>query len=222
MTALLSVRGLCASYESRSLGFAGRRVARQVLRDFNLEMAQGEILGIMGPSGCGKTTLARCILGLMPFEGRIVIDGLAQDGKHRPAMARKVGAVFQEPGGSLNPRMRIGRILEEPLRGLPRAEREALARETLGMVGLDPDLAGRFPAELSAGQKQRAAIASALTLRPRLLTADEALSSLDLSAAAQLASLFQDLRQRLGIGILFITHDPDLAACLCDRVITLG
>jgi ABC-type glutathione transport system ATPase component len=219
---LLSVRNLSNSYVTHSLGSFGRRIEKPVLHDINLEIGAGEIFGLVGASGCGKTTLGRCILGLIDYQGEIVIDGLTRN-RHadRRLMARRVQAVFQDPSASLNPAWPVGWILEEPLKinKMGNAmERRKRVDEVLEMVGLDPSYKKRRVHELSVGQKQRICIGCALMLRPRLIVADEAVSALDVSVGAQVLNLFRELHQNLGLGMLFISHNLDLVYYLCDRI----
>jgi ABC-type glutathione transport system ATPase component len=222
MEKLLSVRHLSCSYLSRSLGSFGRRIEKPVLHDINLDIAPGEIFGMVGESGCGKTTLGKCVLGLLDYSGEIVIDGLRQGkGVKRGEMARRVQAVFQDPSASLNPAWKIGWILEEPLRINKMgsgAERRRRVDEILELVGLDPSYKKRRVHELSVGQKQRICIGCALAPQPRLIIADEAVSALDVSVGAQILNLFRDLHHNLGLGMLFISHNLNLVYYLCDRI----
>ncbi|MDR0670284.1 MAG: ATP-binding cassette domain-containing protein [Treponema sp.] len=220
MENLLSVREVCCGYVTRSLGSFGRRIEKPVLHGINLEIAPGEIVGLVGESGCGKTTLGNCVLGLVDYSGDIIIDGLRR-GTNRRDMARRVQAVFQDPSASLNPAWKAGRILEEPLR-INRmgsgAERRRRVDEVLELVGLDPSYKNRGVHELSVGQKQRICIGCALAPRPRLIIADEAVSALDVSVGAQILNLFRELHQNLGLGMLFISHNLNLVYYLCDRI----
>ncbi|MDR0377244.1 MAG: ABC transporter ATP-binding protein [Spirochaetaceae bacterium] len=215
------VRDVSTVYVSRSYGILGKKNRKPVLDHINLEIQEGEIFGLVGESGCGKSTLARAVLGLIDYEGEIVIDGIRQDRLRRREMARKVQAVFQDPAGSLNPVKTIGSILEEPLRiqGVKdRAERVRQVCAILSLVGLDPSYRTRRPSELSGGQRQRVCIGCALMLNPKLIIADEAVSSLDVSVGAQILNLFRDLHQRLGLSLLFISHNLNVVYYLCDRI----
>jgi oligopeptide/dipeptide ABC transporter ATP-binding protein len=190
----------------------------------SLHVDAGETLGLVGESGCGKSTLARCIVGITaPTHGNVVLDGVQADGRHglRRARARAVQMVFQDPSGSLNPRLRVGRIIEEPLmvHGLGSAtERKRRVSELAGQVGLADYHLDRFPHELSGGQRQRVSIARALGLEPKLLVCDEAVSALDVSVQAQVLNLFIDLRERLGLAYLFISHDLSVVRYISHRI----
>lgn len=229
---LLNVSNVSCSYSTRSWGVLGKNEVKNVLHNVNLEIGRGEIFGLVGESGCGKSTLAKCILGLIEYEGEITINGrkraLRPSYAERRQGAFEVQAVFQDSGSSLNPVKSIGWILEEPLRahGVPSvsgkrsnsAERQARLEEVLGLVGLEASYKERKPGELSAGQKQRVAIASALMLSPGLIVADEPVSALDVSVGAQILNLFRDLNRQLGLSLLFISHNLELVYYLCDRV----
>lgn len=226
---LVKLEDLSAGYASRPLGIFGKTQRKAVLDRVNLEIRRGELFGLVGESGSGKTTLARCILGLAGYQGRVLIDGLAGDGAYRERRsgrerrerARKVQAVFQDPAAALNPVKSIGWILEEPLRAHrlgSKAWRLLQVDRVLRLTGLDPAYRSRLPHELSGGQKQRVCIACALLLDPELLIADEAVSSLDVSAGAQILNLFRDLHDELGLAVLFISHNHEAVRYLCGRV----
>jgi ABC-type glutathione transport system ATPase component len=217
----ISIRDVSNTYVSRSYGVLGKKTEKHVLDHINIEIPQGEVFGLVGESGCGKTTLARAILGLIDHQGEITIDGLKQAPNHRREMARKVQAVFQDPSGSLNPTKTIGRIMEEPLliHGFrDKTQRVRRVDEILSLVGLDPSYKTRKPSELSGGQRQRVCIGCALMLDPKLIVADEAVSSLDVSVGAQILNLFQDLHRKLGLSLIFISHNLNVVYHLCDRI----
>ena len=226
---LLAIRDLSKSYHSRSFALFGKPEIQPVLRHINLDLAAGEIFGLVGESGCGKSTLARCVLGLLDYEGEIYIDGEKQapggtgQARNLP-LARKAQMVFQESGASLNPVKKIGWLMEEPLvihRLGAAAERARQVDEMLIRVGLDPSYKKRRAGELSGGQKQRVCIGRALMLNPKLLIADEAVSSLDVSVGAQILNLFRELHRDLGLGILFISHNTGAVEYLCGRIAAL-
>jgi ABC-type glutathione transport system ATPase component len=191
----------------------------------SLTVGRGEIVGIAGESGSGKTTLARCIIRLVePDAGAIELDGIdvrTAGGQQMRELRRRMQMVFQDPYSSLNPRMTVGAALHEVGRVHHRPgsdNREQFVREALERVHLPAAVAGRRPRELSGGQRQRVAVARALAVGPELLIADEAVSALDVSVQAQLLNLFLDLRDELGLGILFVAHQLAVIAEVADRV----
>ncbi|MDP7453222.1 MAG: dipeptide ABC transporter ATP-binding protein [Arenicellales bacterium] len=191
---------------------------------FNIN--RGETLGLVGESGCGKTTVGRCILQLeRPTAGEIVFDGrdltqLTQ--KELIPVREKVQVIFQDPYSSLNPRMKIGAMLEEPMRvhGIitNARERKERVRELLSVCGLDPKFADRYPHEMSGGQRQRVGIARALALDPAFIICDEAVSALDVSIQAQVINLLEDLREQFNLTYLFIAHDLSVVRHISNRV----
>ena len=213
---LLSVRNVSNVYTNRRIGPLGKIEEKPVLNNASMEMQSGEIFGLTGKSGCGKTTLARCILGLTEYEGEILFCG------KKPAGNRNgIQMIFQDPGASLSPTKKIGWLMEEPLRIhkiCSPQERSRNVDEMLFRVGLDPSYKTRRVHELSGGQKQRVCIGRALVLKPDLLIADEAISSLDVSAGAQILNLFRELHDKSGLGILFISHNKNAVEYLCGRI----
>jgi peptide/nickel transport system ATP-binding protein len=213
------------SKKYRTGGFLGRgaRVTPAV-RKVSLKLPRGATLGIVGESGSGKSTLARCIVRLIdPDTGSIVVEGkdwakMARQDVRRET--RHIQMVFQDPFASLNPRRKAAELVAQGpiVHGTPRAKAIADAKELFALVGIDPSAGDRFPHEFSGGQRQRIALARALALHPQVLVADEALSALDVSVQAQVLKLLAGLRQRLGLSIIFITHDLRVAAQLCDLV----
>jgi oligopeptide transport system ATP-binding protein len=186
---------------------------------------QGETLGLVGESGCGKTTTGRCILQLSrPTAGEVILDGkdLCQlQGESLRHMRRKMQFIFQDPYGSLNPRMTVGDIIGEPLRVhclVKGGEYQAQVAELLQAVGLNPAMAKRYPHEFSGGQRQRIGVARALAVRPALVVCDEPVSALDVSIQAQIINLLQELQQQFNLTYLFIAHDLSVVRHISDRV----
>jgi oligopeptide/dipeptide ABC transporter ATP-binding protein len=225
---LLEVRGLRVEFAGRGW-LRSRRDSVHALRGVDLELAEGRSLGVVGESGCGKSTLARVVLGLVaPSAGAVRWRGWAVDASDRERMRqmrRELQVVFQDPFGSLDPRMTAGASVAEALDALEGVSDAATVRTRVaaafGSVGLDRGLASRYPHELSGGQCQRVAIARATVARPKLLICDEAVSALDVSVQAQIVNLLADLRQRQGIGLLFISHNLAVVRHLCDEVAVL-
>lgn len=224
---LLEVRGLRMHFPI-SEGIMLRRQVGEVkaIDGVDFSLRRGETLGLVGESGCGKTTTGRCILQLeRPTAGEILYDGVdinALPAAGRRALRRRIQVIFQDPYSSLNPRMKVGDIIGEPIHvhGLvpDAAKRAARVRELLSICGLDPGFADRYPHEMSGGQRQRVGIARALALEPEFIVCDEAVSALDVSIQAQVINLLEDLRERFGLTYLFIAHDLSVVRHLCQRV----
>jgi oligopeptide transport system ATP-binding protein len=221
---LLQVRNLVKEF-SRSRGlFAAASVVRAV-DDVSFTIDEGETFGLVGESGSGKTTTGRCILRLIePTSGEVRFrdEDVLSFSKSRMRQARRdMQIVFQDPYSSLNPRMRVGDIVEEPLiihRTGTRAERRARVAELFDLVGLDSSQLARYPHQFSGGQRQRIGLARALALNPSLVIADEPVSALDVSVQAQVINLLMDLQERLQLTYLFIAHDLRLVRHICSRV----
>jgi peptide/nickel transport system ATP-binding protein len=223
---VLATQALRKTYGSKGLFGRGRTV--DAVQGVKVEIRRGRTLGIVGESGSGKSTVARCIARLIdPTGGQIQLEGT--DIASMPAgqlrqLRSKVQIVFQDPYRSLNPRRTVGQsIIEGPMNyGLSHADAFARARKLMELVRLDPESLDRFPHQFSGGQRQRICIARALAMEPKLLIADEAVSALDVSVQAQVLTLLADIRDRLDLAMLFITHDLRVAAQVCDDVAVMS
>jgi ABC-type glutathione transport system ATPase component len=207
-----------------SAGPPWRRRSVHAMRDVSLRLAEGEILGLVGESGSGKTTTSMVALGLQtPTSGAVLFEGKPFP-QHRRQLAGRMQAVLQHPQWSLNPRMRVGQCVAEPLAVLGGTTKEELTRrveESLDQVGLEASFARRYPHELSGGQRQRVSIARALITRPPFIVFDEAVSALDVSVQAQILNLVKDLRAEFAFAALFISHDLAAVSYVADRTIVM-
>lgn len=223
---LLEVKGLKTWFPIRR-GILQRTVGHvKAVDDVSFFVRRGETLGLVGESGCGKTTVGRTLLRLIPnsggdvrFDGKDVFGANAVDLRR---LRREMQIIFQDPGGSLNPRMRVGSIIGEPLEvhGLTQSADETRAKveELLVKCGLWKQAADRYPHEFSGGQRQRIGIARALSLNPRLIVCDEPTSALDVSIQSQILNLLGDLQDEMGLSYLFISHDMAVIHHICDRI----
>ncbi len=225
-TPALTVDNLCVVFPARSALLGRGAGPVHAVRGVSCSVARGESLGLVGESGCGKSTVARAVLRLIePTAGRVLLFGLDVSVGRAGALRRlrrDMQIVFQDPGGSLSPRMRVGGIVAEPLRvhRLARDARDAARRAhaLLERCGLPADAAGRLPHELSGGQRQRVAIARALVTGPRFLILDEPTAALDVSVQAHILNLIADLQRDLGLSCLFISHDMSVISHMCPRL----
>jgi peptide/nickel transport system ATP-binding protein len=231
---LLSLRGITKRFVQRvdlagrianAFGAGVRETVVQAVSDVDLDIAEGEVVGLVGESGCGKSTLGRIVAGILPqTEGAMLWRGQdvgAMNGSDRRAWQLAVQMIFQDPFASLNPRLRVSEIVGEAPRvhGLVARNRQTeYVAETLLQVGLDPIYASRYPHQFSGGQRQRVGIARALAVKPDFIVCDEAVAALDVSIQAQVLNLFMELRQRLGLTYLFISHNLAVVEHLSDRV----
>ncbi|WP_458098131.1 ABC transporter ATP-binding protein [Roseomonas sp. WA12] len=214
---LVEVEGL-----TRSFHLGGRTV--RAVDGVSFKIGRGETLALVGESGCGKTTTGRLLVRLVdPESGRITFDGVdmaAASGAGLRAARRRMQMIFQDPGSSFNPRMKVASLVTEPMQlaGLPESEQRARLAELLPLVGLAADYAGRYPHEFSGGQRQRIGIARALALRPDFIVCDEPVSALDVSVQAQVVNLLTDVQHRFGLTYLFISHDLRVVRHVANEV----
>jgi oligopeptide transport system ATP-binding protein len=224
---LLSVQDLKVHFPVYDGAVIPRRTGSvKAVDGVSFDIARGETFAIVGESGCGKSTTALAVLRMIkPDGGRILFDGTDITGlgpTPMKAVRRRMQTVFQDPFSSLNPRMKVGAIIAEPLMvhglGADADRRRARIAELMGLVGLLPDMADRYPHEFSGGQRQRISIARALALEPDLVVCDEAVSALDVSIQAQILNLLMELQERLGLAYLFISHDLSVVRHISDRI----
>jgi len=219
---LLEVRGLSKSFTSRGAG--GKKTTRAV-DEISFEIMPGETFGLVGESGCGKSTTGRCLLRLIePDSGSVLYEGrdlISMPPRELHTIRRQIQMVFQDPFSSLNPRRRIGAILEEALQiqfQLGRKERHARVMSILDKVGFSEEYYYRFPHEMSGGQRQRIGVARALIVGPKLIICDEPVSALDVSIQSQILNMLHDLQAELGLSYLFISHDLSVVRHISDRI----
>ena len=225
---LLHMQGITVRYAANRRWFGQGQAQPPALADVTLSLGKGECLGVVGESGSGKSSFGRAVLQMLEYEGKMVLDGQdfhAQAGQERRDLRRKVQVVFQDPRESMNPRMSIGDIIAEPLRLAGKIKRDALrmrVQDLLGQVGLNPEMASRFPGSVSGGQAQRIAIARALAASPSLIVLDEPTSALDVSTQAMLLNLLKDLALRHAFSYILISHDFAVVSYMADRIAVLN
>ncbi|MCM2561632.1 ABC transporter ATP-binding protein [Lutimaribacter sp. EGI FJ00015] len=227
MPVVLKGTGLNKTFAARGGLLSGKRKAVTAVKDLSFHLHKGETLGVVGESGSGKTTVSRIVTRLLEADsGAVEVDGtdlLACSPRELRAMRKEIQMVFQDPMASLNPRKRVVDLIAQgPIAHGEKPEKaRARARDLLELVELSPSAATRFPHEFSGGQRQRIGIARALAMEPKVIVADEPVSALDVSVQAQVLKLLADLRDRMDLSLLFVTHDLRVAAQLCDRIIVM-
>ncbi|MCQ8783429.1 ABC transporter ATP-binding protein [Mangrovibrevibacter kandeliae] len=226
---LLTVDHLSTTFALRGKGLFAPPVALKAVNDVSFDLRAGETLGIVGESGCGKSTLGRSILRLIePTGGRVVWQGrdlTALSASEMRKARRDLSIIFQDPIASLDPRMTVADIIAEPLRvadpSLDRKARRARVLKAMDEVGLAPEMASRYPHEFSGGQAQRIGIARAIITEPKLIVCDEPVSALDVSIQAQIVNLLKSLKERMGLTLIFISHDLSVVRLVSDRILVL-
>ncbi|MES2142998.1 MAG: ABC transporter ATP-binding protein [Pseudomonadota bacterium] len=222
--ALVTVRSVSKRFDTGG-GFLSRPRSMMAVRDVSLTIAKGEVVGVVGESGCGKSTFARLVLRLLqPTTGSVSFgdtDLTALTPARLLVLRRRMAMVFQDPYSSLDPRLTLGEVIAEPYRAQGLPVPPGRVAELLAQVGLSPAMVTSYPHQLSGGQRQRAGIARALALTPEFIVLDEPTASLDVSIQAQIVTLLEGLRDRLGLTYLFISHDLGLVRYFCDRIVVM-
>ncbi|MCH8104788.1 MAG: dipeptide ABC transporter ATP-binding protein [Proteobacteria bacterium] len=228
MSAAIEGRNLKRYYPVKDRGIFAKSSILKALDGASFSLESGKTLAIVGESGCGKSTLARLATMIeKPTEGNIFISGIdphANNGAEISRLRQDIQMIFQDPYGSLNPRKKIGTIIEEPIvinRKMPAAERRNLAESMLSKVGLRPEHYDRYPHMFSGGQRQRIAIARALVLKPKILIADEPVSALDISIQAQVLNILMDLQEEMNLALVFISHDLSVVRRIADQIMVM-
>jgi len=228
MSAAIEGRNLKRYYPVKDRGIFAKSSILKAVDGASFSLESGKTLAIVGESGCGKSTLARLATMIeKPTEGNIFISGIdphENNGAEISRLRQDIQMIFQDPYGSLNPRKKIGTIIEEPIvinRKMPAVERRNLAESMLSKVGLRPEHYDRYPHMFSGGQRQRIAIARALVLKPKILIADEPVSALDISIQAQVLNILMDLQEEMNLALVFISHDLSVVRRIADQIMVM-
>ena len=226
MENLIEIKNIYKTYSDDTGFLSTKKEPVHALKGINLEIKKGEILALVGESGCGKSTLGNCILKLLDVtSGEILFEGeniLNYDKKQTKAFRKQAQMIFQNPYSSLNPKMKIKEILEEPLKIHGIKNKKETVYETIKLCGLNQNDLKKYPHEFSGGQRQRIAIARALVLKPKFIVADEPISALDVSIAAQIINLLIELKDKLDLTFLFISHDLNIVKYISERTAVLN
>lgn len=225
---MVRVTGLKKYFKARKTSLFEKPSLVKAADDVSFFIAKGKTLGLVGESGSGKTTVSRSVLRLIqPDEGEIIIDGThvnELEGEELRRFRRNMQIVFQDPYGSLNPRMTVGKVISEPLKIHTNLSKNGIKdrlEELLNLVGLDSDLSMRYPHEFSGGQRQRIGIARAIALNPKFIILDEPVSALDVSIQGQILNLLRDLQEKFGVTYLFVAHDLAVVEHISDRIMVM-
>ena len=223
---LIEIKNLEKTYKNEQSFLSPKKDSQRVLKNINLNIKKGEIVSLVGESGCGKSTLANCILKLItPEKGEILFENeniLNFNKKETFEYRKKIQMIFQNPYSSLNPKMKIKETLLEPLIIHKEKNKEERIEEIIELVGISKTDLEKYPHEFSGGQRQRIAIARALILKPKFIVADEPVSALDVSICASIINLLIDLKEKLNLTILFISHDLNLVRYLSDKIAVMN
>lgn len=232
---ILKVSNLSKTYNLKRKSLLGKRELQNSVDDVSFNIKRGSVVGLVGESGCGKSTLSKCILNLIDasdgkveFENKTIYDKSKKfniSKKEMTELRKDMQIIFQDPYSSLDPKMSIGKTIIEGVKkhkNIQNQEAYDIAKESLELCGLDKSYMDRYPHEFSGGQRQRIAIARVLALRPKFIICDEPTSALDVSIQSQILNLMLDLKEKLNLTYLFISHNLNVVRCFCDEIIVMN